>query len=76
MARFILRFGGASTTTAEDIERILSSTTITVVDSSPRMLLVEADAETLAAVVRTIPGWKMFEEQTVPLPDTRKKLGS
>jgi hypothetical protein len=60
-----------------DVERILASKGITVLDdSSPRMLLVEAGQVELKALVDSMPGWIMTPEQTISLPDPRPKLRS
>jgi hypothetical protein len=75
--RYVLRFRGASTKPPGDVERILASKSITVLDdSSPRMLLVEADQGELKALVDKMPGWIMTPEQVTPLPDPRRKLRS
>ncbi|MBN1567869.1 MAG: hypothetical protein JXA73_08470 [Acidobacteria bacterium] len=73
--RYVLRFRGEGAKPAVDVKRILDSGNITVLDnSSPRMLLVEADQGRLKALVDTMPGWIMTPEQVIPLPDTRAKV--
>jgi hypothetical protein len=75
--RYVLRFRGATAKPPGDVERILASKGITVLDdSSPRMLLVEAGQVELKALVDSMPGWIMTPEQTISLPDPRPKLRS
>lgn len=70
-----MRFRGGGSKPAGDVQRILTSDGITVLDnSSPRMLLVEGDQSELKALVASMPGWIMAPEQTIPLPDPRQKL--
>jgi hypothetical protein len=75
--RYVLRFRGAASKPPGDVERILASKGITVLDdSSPRMLLVEAGRVELKALVDTMAGWIMTPERTIQLPDPRPKLRS
>jgi hypothetical protein len=75
MARFILRFRGPGSAQTEDIGRIRSLPGTAILDSSSdRMMLVDGPEEHLRAALKDLPGWTMIPEQTVPLPDTRKKV--
>jgi hypothetical protein len=75
--RYVLRFRGAAFKPPADVERILASKGITVLDdSSPRMLLVEAGRVELKALVDSMPGWIMTPERTISLPDPRPRLRS
>lgn len=47
---------------------------VTVLDESPRMLLVDGPAEALNAAVRRFQGWELVPEGFTPLPDTRVKI--
>lgn len=74
MSRFILRYRGTGPKPTVDVERIRALPSVTVLDdSSPRMLLVEAPQTELKALVDSMPGWIMTQEQMIPLPDTRLK---
>lgn len=72
--RFILRYTGSGRTPAEDVDRIRSSSDINVLDSSPRMLLVEAQEIPLRSLVQSIPEWVVSEEQMIVRRDPRPKL--
>jgi hypothetical protein len=72
--RFVLRYSGEGVTPEADIARVLELDDATVVDSSPRMLLVESQAEPLRRLVDTLPDWVMASEQTYALPDTRRMV--
>lgn len=74
MARFIVRFRGAGSPPAADVSRIRSVPELRVVDSSARMLLVDAVEHHLRAAIDDMPDWLMAPEQIVPLPDSRKKV--
>lgn len=74
MDRFILRFTGTASPPPGEIQRIRSVANIRIIDSSPRMILVEASAEALERALGTLPGWRIVRERTVPLPDTRKRV--
>ena len=74
MGRFVLRFRGKGAKPPEDVARISASPNTTVLDDSPRMLLVEAPEAELKAVMDTLSDWVMTEERRIPLPDPRPKL--
>jgi len=74
MDRFILRFTGNGEPPPEDIRRIRELPQAQVIDSSSRMLLVEAPSTALSALVRSMPAWTLSAEQFIPVPDPRPKL--
>jgi hypothetical protein len=75
MPRFILRYRGSGPAHPEDVGKIRALPDTTVLDSSSnRMMLVDAPEQHLRAAVRDMPDWVLIPEQTVPLPDTRKKV--
>jgi hypothetical protein len=76
MGCFILRFKGPGAAPAADLERIRSAPGVKVVDSSPRMVLVEAPTETVRQLAEALPGWTSAPERTIPLPDPRPKVRS
>lgn len=73
MARFILRYGQAPLAPAAHVQEITETRGVSVVDKSPNMLLVNADEPVLRAKINGLPGWSMNPEQSIPLPDTRRK---
>ena len=72
--RYILRFRGKGPIPANDVESIRSLKGLNVVDSTSRMLLVEAPKDELKSLIASMPEWILSEERTVPLPDSRRKL--
>lgn len=67
--RYILRFSGGGPMPADDLARIGALEDVTVIDrSSPRMLLVEASGAALRKLVDNMPGWMMYVEAPVSLP--------
>ncbi len=71
--RFVLRYGGEGVAPASDVAKVAALAAAVVVDASPRMLLVESDAEELRSLVASLPDWVVAPEQAHPIPDTRRK---
>ncbi len=74
MGRFILRFRGTGSIPPEDTERIRALPGTDVIDSTSRMLLVEAPDDEVRALVELMPEWVLSPEQTVSVPDPRPKV--
>ena len=74
MERFIVRFTGEGKPPPEDIRRIRELPQARIIDTSARMLLVEAPLSSLSALARAMPAWTITAEQFVPLPNPRPKL--
>lgn len=73
-ARFVLRYGGKGTAPEADVARVRGLADAVVVDSSSKMLLVEAEPEPLRALIDTLQHWVMAAERAYEVPDTRKKI--
>lgn len=73
MGRYILRYTGTGRRPAADLRRIRTLPRLTVLEESPRMLLVEAAAEQIRKAITALPGWICSAERTVRLPDTRPR---
>jgi hypothetical protein len=74
MSRFILHFTGSGAVPAADLKQIRGCSGLTVLDESPRMMLVQATPQTVGRLVKELPGWKSSAEQFIPLPDTKVKV--
>ena len=74
MPRFVLRYRGKGPAQEADVNRIRAVPEARVLDSSSRMMLVEAPEEHLRNAVSDMPDWVMSAEQTIPLPDPRPKV--
>lgn len=72
-SRFVLRYRGSGAKPEGDMARLSDISDAVVVDASARMLLVESDPAPLQALVDSLPDWVMAPEQSLPLPDTRKR---
>lgn len=72
--RFILHYGGDGAIPDADAARVRALGDAVVVDSSPRMLLVECDPEPLRELVATLPDWIMAPEQQYGVPDSRMRI--
>jgi hypothetical protein len=72
--RFILRYRGAGSIPANDLERINSLEEADVVDSTSRMLLIDAPPEELEQLVDSMPEWILVPERQVSIPDPRPKI--
>lgn len=73
MDRFILRYTGSGAMPPADLEKIHQAADVTVVDETPRMVLVEAPSESAAHLADLSPEWSCSRERMLPLPSTRKR---
>ena len=74
MSRFILRYTGQGAAPESDLARIRSASGVSVVDSTPRMLLVEAAPLRVQELAGELKGWTHAPERAYPLPDPRRKV--
>ena len=72
--RFVLRYRGEGARPDADVDRVRELADAVVVDSSPRMLLVESEPEALQDLVDALPDWVMGPDRTYQVPDTRKRI--
>jgi hypothetical protein len=73
--RYVLRYrGGDAGPAGLDAAQLTGLAGVTILDSSPRMFLVEAEHEPLRQLVDTLPDWVMAPEQSYDVPDTRMKV--
>ena len=75
MDRFILRYQGSGPKPDEDVAQVRGLRHTTVIDDSPRMLLVEAPEAALRELVDKKPEWVMAREQCYKLPEPHPSLG-
>ncbi len=73
MARFILRFTGPGEVPREDLARIRALPGAKIIDSSARMLLVEAPLDRITQLLRDLSNWTISPETFVSIPDPRPK---
>ena len=73
-ARFVLRYRGEGALPEADVAQVHGLAGAEVVDSSPRMLVVESEPDRLGALVESLPDWVMAPDQSYTVPDTRKKV--
>lgn len=73
-SRFVLRYSGEGPKPDADIARLQELAGAVIVDSSARMLVVEAKAEPLRDVVDALQDWVMGPDVSYDVPDTRKKV--
>jgi len=77
MKKYILRFTGSGAKPAADVARIRKSGGVTILNESPRMLLVQCATKARAKqLVDHLENWVMSEERTVELPNPRPKVRS
>jgi hypothetical protein len=78
MGKYILKYNGeASFAPEEDITHITQSKQMKVLDDSalPKMVLVELDPDCSADMLKSqLPHWKVFPQNIIQKPDTKKKL--
>ena len=73
MGRYIVRYVGEGLRPSADLQRILTAPGLTVLDDTPRMMLVEAGARSLKSLIGSMPGWTCAPERAIPLPDPRPR---
>ena len=73
MARFVLRSRGGATSD-ELARRVRTAAGVTLVEATPRMLLVDGSEAAVRALIAGDDQWLVVPEHEVPLPDTRKKV--
>jgi hypothetical protein len=72
MSRYVLTYSGGANLPSEHLEQIRKRGQI--LDQSLGTLLVDAPDNRMASLAHELPGWKIEREQSVPVPDTRKKI--
>jgi len=70
----VLRYRGSGAPPAADLARVRSLEGAQVVDSSPRMLVVEADPAQIAALADALADWIVAPEITYEVPDARQRV--
>ena len=73
-SRFVLRYRGEGVVPQGDVTRVQELPGAVVVDSSAKMLVVDAEAEPLRALVDGLPEWVLAPEQSFVVPDVRQKI--
>ncbi len=73
MDRFIIRYKGNGPKPEEDVQRIRALPTATIIDDSPRMLLVAAPETELRSLIDSMSDWIVAPERTLKTPDPRPK---
>jgi hypothetical protein len=74
MRRYIARFRGVGASPAETVLRIKQIDGATIVDESPRMMLIEAPDESALRAVLDPASWLLTEEAFFELPSPQQKV--
>lgn len=69
MARFILSYRGQGPKPAADVDRLVDEGGAKVVDSLPRMVLVEGEEARLRHLIEKLPDWTLSVERHYGVPD-------
>ncbi|MFM7518949.1 MAG: hypothetical protein ACKO9B_00610 [Planctomycetota bacterium] len=73
MQRFVLRFTGKGAAAAADLARISATSGVSVIDTTSRMVLVEASGATSGRLADSLDGWICVPEQGIGQPDPRPR---
>ena len=57
-----------------DVQRIRGHQRVNVVDSTDRMMLVDAEPKDVQSLEASLPDWELSEEQTLSAPDPRPRI--
>jgi len=74
MGRFILRYTGDGPAPTSFVEQVRSHQDVSILDMSPRMLLVDGPEAVLRRLLETSSGWLLVPERSVSLPDPRPQV--
>ena len=72
--RFVLRYRGDGPKPEADVAKLQELADAEIVDSSGRMLVVEATPGPLRDLVDSLSDWVMGPDISYEVPDTRKKV--
>ena len=72
MSRYLFTYSGGANMPGDHLAQIRKYGQI--VDQSLGTLLVDAPDNRIDSLARELPDWKVEKEQTLPVPDTRKKI--
>ena len=73
-SRFILRYRGAGQLPDTDLRHIHNAIGVSVIDTTPRMLLVETDDDRAKSLGANLKDWVVSAQKLVRLPDNRQKI--
>jgi hypothetical protein len=73
VGQFILHYTGKGAAPAADLTAIRGQTGVRVLDTSDRMVLVEAAEDAVRALAGEL-GWEVVPRRTYPVPDARPRL--
>jgi len=74
LPRFILRYHGEGPAPRDDVARFKGALGITVLDDSPRMLLVDGGEDELRKFLGQTSEWVMSPEASYALPEPHPSL--
>jgi hypothetical protein len=73
-SRFILRYTGRGRAPSEHVAHIRNVPGANVVGETDNMLLVDGPRDRLEQAARSLKGWVLSDEKSIPVPDTRKRV--
>jgi len=73
MQRFVLRFTGQGAPPPADLARISATSGVSVIDATPRMVLVEASMAAGGLLADSLAGWVCVPEHGVSVPEPRPR---
>jgi len=74
MGRFTLRYTGSGSAPTSFVEQVRGHEGVSILDESPRMLLVEGPEAELQRLLETASGWLLVPERSISLPDLRPRV--
>ena len=74
MRRYIARFRGVGPSPSETVEKVKQIDATTILDESPRMMLIEAPDDSALRAVLDPSTWLLSEETFYDVPSPQEKV--
>lgn len=74
MRKILRRMSDEAASAKEAAKRVSKEDGVTVLEEKPSSLLVEGEADALAAAAQKLGGWSLLDHASIKRPDTRARV--